>query len=58
MSPGLRSASGERIPGISFTGRRFTYWSNSRRNLISESHSDTWSGAIAGQPVAPKKIAS
>ena len=33
MSPGLRPASGERTPGIRRTGRRFTYWSNSRRNL-------------------------
>jgi hypothetical protein len=32
MSPGLRPASGEGTPGISRTGRRLTYWSNSRRN--------------------------
>ena len=58
MSPGLRSASGERTPGISRTGRRFTYWSNSRRNRISEPHSEMWSGTFSGQPTAPKKIAS
>ena len=41
ISPGLRLASGDGTPGISRTGRRFTYWSNSRRNLISEPHSET-----------------
>ncbi len=46
------------MPGISRTGRRFTYCWKSRRNLMSESHSDTWSATIAGQPVAPKKTAS
>ena len=59
MSPGLRL--GERAsgtPGIRRAGRRLTYWSNSRRNLISEPHSETWSGTVAGQPTAPKKIAS
>src|SRR6185312_14273730 len=40
MSLGLRFASGDGTPGISRTGRRFTYWSNSRRNLISEPHSE------------------
>ena len=34
MSPGLRSASGDGTPGISRTGRRLTYWSNSRRNRM------------------------
>ena len=63
MSPGFsgwpwRSTSGERMPGMSRAGRRFTYWSNSRRNFSSEPHSDTWSGRIAGQPMAPKKMAS
>ena len=46
------------MPGISRTGRRFTYWSKSRRMWISESHSDLWSGTIAGQPVAPKNMLS
>ena len=45
-------------PGISRTGRRLTYWSNSRRNRISEPHSEMWSGTFSGQPTAPKKIAS
>ena len=58
MSPGLRLASGDGMPGISRHGRRFTYWSKPRRNWISEPHSDTWSGTVAGQPTAPKKIAS
>ena len=58
MSPGLRLASGHGTPGISRTGRRLTYWSNSRRNWISEPHSEMWSGIFAGQPTAPKKIAS
>ena len=58
MSPGLRPASGDGTPGISRTGRRLTYWSNSRRNRISEPHSEMWSGTLAGQPTAPKKIAS
>ena len=30
--PGSRPASGLRTPGISRTGRRFTYWSKARRN--------------------------
>ena len=46
------------MPGISRTGRRLTYWSKPRRNWISESHSETWSGTRAGQPVAPKKMPS
>ena len=58
MSPGSRPASGERTPGISRAGRRLTKRSNSRRNLISEPQSETWSGIFAGQPTAPKKIAS
>jgi hypothetical protein len=41
MSPGLRSASGVRMPGMRRHGRRLTYWSKSRRNLMSEPHSDT-----------------
>ena len=49
---------GTATPGISRTGRRFTYWSNSRRNWISEPQSEMWSGTFAGQPTAPKKIAS
>ena len=40
ISPGLRLASGDGTPGISRTGRRLTYWSNSRRNLISEPHNE------------------
>src|SRR5665213_1978537 len=40
ISPGLRLASGLGTPGISRTGRRLTYWSNSRRNLISDPHFD------------------
>jgi len=31
VSPGLRPASVDGTPGISRTGRRLTYWSNSRR---------------------------
>ena len=58
MSPGLRPASGLGTPGISRTGRRLTYWSNSRRNCSSDPHSEMWSGTVAGQPTAPKKIAS
>jgi hypothetical protein len=58
MSPGLRLASGDGTPGIRRTGRRLMYWSNSRRNRISEPHSEMWSGILAGQPTAPKKIAS
>ena len=59
MAPGCngapcRSTSGERMPGISRAGRRFTYWSNSRRNFSSEPHSETWSGTVSGQPTAPK----
>ena len=53
MSPGLRLASGEGIPGISLHGRMLTYWSKWRRNRMSEPHSDTWSGTVAGQPTAP-----
>ena len=53
---GRRAA--QATPGISRTGRRFTYWSNSRRNWSSEPQSETWSGIFAGQPTAPKKIAS
>ena len=41
MSPGLRLASGDGMPGISRHGRRLTYWSKRRRNWISEPHSDT-----------------
>ena len=54
-------AVGERrreCPASAGTGRRLTYWSKPRRNWISEPHSDTWSGTVAGQPTAPKKIAS
>lgn len=58
MSPGLRPAKGQGTPSNKRTGRRLMYWSNSRRNLSSEPHSDTWSGTVAGQPTAPKKIAS
>ena len=58
MSPCMRSASGERTPGISRAGRRFTYWSNSRRIGTSDPHSEMWSGTVSGQPTAPKKIAS
>ena len=63
ISPGAsgrpsRLTSGEHTRGISRAGRRLTYWSNSRRNLSSEPHNDTWSGIFCGQPTAPKKIAS
>ncbi len=58
MSPGARLASGDGMPGISRHGRRLTYWSKPRRHGISEPHSETWSGTVAGQPTAPKKIAS
>ena len=58
MSPGLQPASGQGTPSNRRTGRRLMYWSNSRRNLISEPHSETLSATIAGQPTAPKKIAS
>ena len=58
MSPVFRPASGHGTPGIRRTGRRLTYWSNSRRNCRSEPHSETWSGIVAGQPTAPKKMAS
>ena len=54
MSPGLRLASGQGTPGISRTGRRLMYWSNSRRNRISEPHSEMWSGTRSGMPTAPK----
>ena len=47
-------ASGHGTPSNSRTGRRLTYWSNSRRNFSSEPHSETWSGTVAGQPTAPK----
>src|SRR5882762_353065 len=40
ISPGLRLASGDGTPGINRTGRKLTYWSNSRRNLISEPHKE------------------
>src|SRR5258707_8558352 len=40
ISPGLRLASGDGTPGISRTGRRLTYWSNSRRNFISDPHNE------------------
>jgi len=40
MSPGFLLASGDGTPGIRRTGRRLTYWSNSRRNWISEPHSE------------------
>ena len=53
-----RPTSGERTPGISLAGRRFTYWSNSRRKRSNDPHSETWSGIFCGQPTAPKKIAS
>ena len=54
MSPGLRPANGQGTPSNSRAGRRLMYWSNSRRNLISEPHSETWSGTVSGQPAAPK----
>ena len=58
ISPGRRPASGDGTPGIRRQGRKFTYWSNSRLNFSSDPQSDTWSGTVAGQPTAPKKIAS
>ena len=44
------------MPGVPspLAGRRFTYWSNSRRKRMREPHSDTWSGTFSGQPTAPK----
>src|SRR5699024_7027515 len=57
-SPGSRPASGLGTPLSSLTGRRFTYWSNTRRNWRSDPHRLTWSGTTSGQPTAPKKIAS
>ena len=44
---------GRMMPGIRRAGRRFTYWSNSRRNSSSEPHRETWSGIFSGQPTAP-----
>ena len=46
ISPGARAlpsrrTTGAMMPGIRRAGRRFTYWSNSRRNSSSEPHSDT-----------------
>ncbi len=41
MSPGLRLASGDGMPGISRHGRRLTYWSKWRRHWISEPQSET-----------------
>ena len=40
MSPALRPASGEGTPSKRRAGRRLMYWSNSRRNLSSEPHSE------------------
>ena len=57
-SPGTRPASGLVTPGISFAGRRLTYWSKWRRNCSRLPHSETWSGTTSGQPTAPKKMAS
>ncbi len=57
MSPGLRPASGLFTPGMSRTGRRFTYCWNSRRMGTRSPHSETWSGT-PGKPTAPRKIAS
>ena len=45
---------GSGTPSNRRTGRRLMYWSNSRRNLSSEPHSEMWSGTMAGQPTAPK----
>ncbi|MNT02829.1 hypothetical protein D3C72_1373390 [compost metagenome] len=63
ISPGARGVpsrrtTGATMPGIRRAGRRLMYWSNSRRNMSSEPHSDTWSGIFSGQPTAPKKMAS
>ena len=44
MSPGLRFASGEAIPCMRRTGRRFTYCSNTRRMGMRSPQSETWSG--------------
>ncbi|MNR18683.1 hypothetical protein D3C85_1354230 [compost metagenome] len=54
ISPGSRPASGQGTPGNKRTGRIFTYWSKSRRNLSSEPHREIWSGTLSGQPTAPK----
>ncbi len=56
MSPGLRSRKGEGTPGISRTGRRFTYWWKPRRMGMSRPHRETWSGT-PGKPTAPRKMA-
>ncbi|SAL04539.1 hypothetical protein AWB83_07035 [Caballeronia ptereochthonis] len=40
MSPALRLASGDGTPSNRRAGRRLMYWSNSRRNLSSEPHSE------------------
>jgi hypothetical protein len=40
MSPGSTSRSGERTPGSSRTGRKFTYCWNSRRMGINRPHSE------------------
>jgi hypothetical protein len=40
MSPGFRSASGDRIPGISRTGRMLAYCSKLRRSLIRRPQSE------------------
>ena len=58
MSPGLRSARGERMPGIRRTGRMLAYCSKARRILMSRPQSETWSGTLAGKPTAPRKMAS
>ena len=53
LLPSLRTT-GQTMPGIRRAGRRLTYWSNSRRNRMSEPHSEMWSGTFSGQPTAPK----
>src|SRR6516165_8697090 len=40
MSPALRPASGQGTPSNRRTGRKLTYWSNSRRNFNSEPQRD------------------
>jgi hypothetical protein len=48
---------GDLTPGRILTGRRFTYFWNSRRIGMSSPHSVTWSG-MPGWPTAPRKMAS
>ena len=57
ISPGLTPASGLVVPGQSRDGRRFTYWSKSKRSLSSRPRSSTPGGTL-GSPIAPSRMAS